>query len=130
MSTSKRHILYFCGYTFAFESVSAATSAAALLAKMVRVRHITSGDYDDWHYTPCENEDMDSRIQLEMGQRFKAPAKPQKPKALPAPKRGSIQCICEKSYVAPRQSCPHCGRPFSESHNRTHGSKPADFNLE
>ncbi len=56
------------------------------------------------------------------------PAKAEKPLALPKPKKGSIQCICEHSYVAPRETCAHCGRAFSESHNRTHGdaiqSKP------
>lgn len=53
------------------------------------------------------------------------PVKAAKALTLPAPKRGSILCICEHSYVAPRETCTHCGRPFSESHNRTHGDKPA-----
>jgi hypothetical protein len=52
-------------------------------------------------------------------------AKAPKALTLPSPKRGSILCICEHSYVAPRESCAHCGRSFHESHNRTHVDKPA-----
>lgn len=128
---AKKHIISFNGYDFACDSVTAATQAVALLSKLQPVRHVTDGGYDNWHYAPDEREFKRLDVGLKLNQPFREPRKP-KPEttlALPAPKRGSILCICEKSYVAPRQSCPHCGRHFDESHNRTHQDKDTSPNL-
>jgi len=61
---------------------------------------------------------------MKLNQNFQEPrkSKVQKPLALPKPKRGTILCICERSSVAPGETCAHCGRTFTESHNRTHGT--------
>lgn len=124
---AKKHIIKFGYRYFAVDSVTAATQAVALLSKLQPVQHVTSGGYDNWHYAP-EDEDVRPReVRLELNQPYREPRKkpdpkPAKPLALPKPARGTIRCICEKSDVAPKQSCTHCGRPFSESHNRTHQS--------
>lgn len=119
-----RHIITIDHRDFAVESAATATQLLNLLAKLKKVRFNHEAESSrDWFY----EEDLDHGRQIEaslkMNQPFAAskPAKPEKPLALPRPKKGSIQCICEHSYVAPRETCAHCGRPFSESHNRTHG---------
>ncbi|MCW1883976.1 hypothetical protein OKA04_04500 [Luteolibacter flavescens] len=122
---SKKHIITFGYQDYAVDSLAAATSAITLLAKLTPVRYVTEGDSDGWHYTPDERQHQREReVSLKMNQPFRDAAKEKKPKplALPKPKRGSIMCICEKSHVAPKETCPHCGRAFAESHNRTHGS--------
>jgi hypothetical protein len=121
----KKHIIKFHCYHFAVESITAATQAVAMLSKLQPVKYVTDGEYSGWHYAPDESGRRE--ITLEMHQPYRDPKPEKKPKslALPAPKKGSILCVCEKSYVAPRQSCPHCGRKFSESHNRTHNAHAA-----
>ncbi|GAA5482094.1 hypothetical protein [Haloferula sargassicola] len=124
MPKSTKHIIKFGYRYYAVDSISAATQAIALLAKLkpCEWQHEPEGKS---HYRPIEDaHERDNEITLETNQRWHEPKpeKPAKAEKLPAPKRGSILCICERSYVAPRQSCPHCGRPFSESHNRTHGA--------
>ncbi len=127
---SKKHIIRLGHRYYAVDSVTAATQAIALLSKLKPVRLNHDADRTaDWFYEP--DEDRSERIELELNQSYREARKPkaEKPLALPAPKRGSILCICEKSYVAPKQHCPHCGRPFSESHNRTHASTAKQSNL-
>jgi len=123
---AKKHIISFGLYDYAFDSITSATQALALFAKLKPVQYRSDGR-GNYAYEPATGDDAPSREpKLELNQPYREP-KPepkQKALALPAPKRGTILCICEKSYVAPRQSCPHCGRDFSESHNRTHDSKP------
>ena len=34
--------------------------------------------------------------------------------------QGTKNCLCRAC-----ETCAHCGRSFAESHNRTHGDKPA-----
>ncbi len=123
---TKKHIVSFGYCDYAFDSVTAATTAVAILAKFKPVKFCTDGESKNWHYRPAE-EDRRDEVKLEMNQPYRdsaaKPEKAAKPLALPKPARGTIRCICEKSDVAPRQSCTHCGRPFSESHNRTHGTK-------
>jgi hypothetical protein len=119
----KKHIVTIGYQDYAVDSVTAATQAVAILAKLQPVRYITEGDSDGWHYAPDGREHRSMEVSVKMNQPFREPRKPkpEKPLALPKPKRGSILCICEKSHVAPRETCPHCGRPFAESHGRTHG---------
>jgi len=125
-----RHIIIIDHQEFAIESASQASQLLTLLAKLQKVRlNIEADSSRGWFY----EEDPICHRQLEasltMNQPFRAakpekPAKAEKPLALPKPKKGSILCICERSYAAPRETCPHCGRAFSESHNRTHGDTP------
>jgi len=127
----KKHIVSISGCHFAADSVTAATAAVAAIAKLTPVEY----DYDAGCYTPTEKFASLHSPKLEMNQPFRPaaktkPEKPAKALALPAPKRGSILCLCEHSYVAPRQSCPHCGRAFAESHARTHEpTKQPDLKL-
>jgi hypothetical protein len=123
----KRHIITIDYVPYAVESAAQASQLLTLLAKLRKVQWNTQADESrGWFY---EDEDRSSReleVSLKMNQPYRPakaekPAKAGKPLALPKPKKGSIQCICEHSYVAPRESCTHCGRSFSESHNRTHG---------
>lgn len=128
---AKKHIITLGSYSYAFDSVSAAIKAMELISKAQTVVFVCKGDYKEWHYTPDLEYRNDATLKL--NEEFRAPvpkpAKASKPLALPKPARGTILCICEKSYVAPKESCPHCGRPFSESHNRTHGTKVEGTNL-
>lgn len=119
----KKHIVKF-GYTkYAFDSITAATQAVAFFSKLHPVKLHSEGPYETWHYRT--NSDHEKEVTLELNQKYSDPVPPKARKALalPAPKRGTILCICEKSYVAPRETCDHCGRAFSESHNRTHQDK-------
>lgn len=126
-----KHIIRIGYQAFACDDKKTACDLLALFAKLQPVDHITDGPVDEWYYTP-EIGERSRDITLKHNQRFRPiktekPAKPVKAAkalTLPAPKRGSILCICERSYVAPRETCPHCGRAFSESHNRTHGDQP------
>lgn len=127
-----KHIIKIGYQAFACDDKKTAHDILALFAKLQPVDHVIEGDPDEWYYTP-EIGGSCREITLKPNQLFRLakaekPAKPVKvPKALtlPAPKRGSILCICEHSYVAPRETCAHCGRSFDESHNRTHGdAKP------
>lgn len=123
---AKKHIISIGYRDFAVDSITAATQAVQLLSKLKRVKLNTDASKSEgWFYEP-EEEEFHDAVELKLNQKYREPkAEPkQKALALPAPKRGSILCICEKSYVAPRQTCPHCGRDFSESHGRTHDSKP------
>jgi hypothetical protein len=122
----KKHIVSIGYWHFALDSVTAATNLVAALSKAEQVDY----EYESPHkvFRPMDDEARRAELELTLNQRYRPPAPPKpapKALALPAPKRGSILCICEKSYVAPRQSCPHCGRGFAESHNRTHGSASA-----
>jgi hypothetical protein len=123
----KRHIITIDYQSYAVESATAATQLLTLLAKIRKVRRNTDADESSgWFYEDEVNSSRELEVTLKMNQPYR-PAKPAKPPkaekllALPKPKKGSIQCICEHSFVAPKESCTHCGRPFSESHNRTHG---------
>lgn len=130
---TRKHIIKIGYQHFATDSVTAATQVVNLVSKMIPVRFDHHGE--GFAYQPQDEEDDREVVSLKMNQKFvdpKAKKKAEKPLALPAPKRGSILCICEKSYVSPRQHCPHCGRAFSESHNRTHDGTAtrSDLNLE
>lgn len=124
----KKHIINISCYHFAFDSVTAATTVIAAISKAEQVDY----DYESGKiYYPLKNDERACEFSLELNQNYRPPAPPKpEPKAiaLPKPKRGTILCICEKSYVAPRESCPSCGRDFSESHNRTH-TKSTDAKL-
>lgn len=117
---AKKHILTIGYQGYAFDSIRQATEVLRMLEKAIPCKY----DYDAGDgrtYKPDDERRRD--VELKINQEFKIPrpkADP-KPLALPKPKRGTILCICEKSYVAPRETCAHCGRDFSESHNRTHG---------
>ncbi len=125
----KKHILNIGLFDFAFDSVAPIATIMKAMEKGIQCdwKHNPSGN----SYYQASESDQIRGIKLEMNQEFRPlpKAKPEKVLALPAPKRGTIRCICDKSDVSPRQSCPHCGRPFSESHNRTHGSTATQSNL-
>lgn len=119
---TKKHIVEVGYMKFAFDSIKAATDLITLINKAIPV------DYEFEHpargYKPSENA-RERDIKLELNQVFHPAPKPKAEKpakalALPAPKRGSILCICEKSYVSPKTLCPHCGLHFNVSHGRTH----------
>ena len=120
---SKKHIISIGYRHYACDSIAQATQSIAILSKLIKVtRKAPDIHCDRWTWT-SDNDGTTEDISLEMNQEFSDPvakAKPKKPLSLPAPKRGSIRCICDKSDVSPRTSCAHCGRPFSESHSRTH----------
>ena len=129
-----RHIITIDHQDYAVESAAQASQILTLLAKLKKVRlNIEAESSRGWFYeddTICHRQ---IEASLKMNQPYRAPKPEQpvkavKPLALPKPKKGSILCICEHSYVAPRERCAHCGRLFAESHNRTHGdaapSKP------
>lgn len=127
---TKKHLVQFGYVSYVFDSITAATQAVAFFSKLKPVKiNTTPKDYDRWYYE--EDKDRNCDIELKLNQRVGSPEKPKPAKslALPSPKRGTILCICEKSYVAPRESCPHCGRDFSESHNRTHSEKKPNLRL-
>jgi hypothetical protein len=131
MARQSRHIVKYGYNAFAFKSISAAAEAVKFFGKLEKVKSEIGPEKSDYlFFTPDPDEDR-TKIELLTDMRY-VPAKPpkeEKPMGLPAPKRGTILCICEKSYVAPRESCVHCGRPFSESHNRTHGTGDAQSKL-
>lgn len=119
----EKYIITIGYHKYAVDSLSAATAAINLFAKLMPVRWVTEADSsEDWYYTP-DPDKRESEIAIKRGRFFDPAAQSSRPRksiGLPAPKRGSILCICEMSWVSPRQTCPHCGRAFSESHNRTH----------
>lgn len=118
---AKKHIVEIGYIKFGFDSIKAATDLITILSKAVQVDY----DFDSGKggYIPAKDDRLKD-IELKFSQEFTPAQKPkaEKPLALPKPKRGTILCICEKSSVAPGQICAHCGRTFSESHNRTHGT--------
>lgn len=123
----KKHIVKISCYHFAFDSVTTATNLLAALSKAEQV------DYDYVSesgkiYCPLKDGERTCEFSLDLNQKYMPPKPEPKALSLPKPKRGAILCICEKSYVAPRESCPSCGRNFSESHNRTH-QNPTSKNL-
>jgi hypothetical protein len=127
----KKHIVEISGCYYAADSITAATAAVAALAKLTPVEF----DYELRCYRPTDKYESLHSPKLETNQPYRPADKPKTEKpakalALPAPNRGSILCLCEHSYVAPRQSCPHCGRDFAESHARTHETtKQTDLKL-
>lgn len=125
-----RHIITIDYQSYAVESATAATQLLTLLAKIRKVRRNTEADKSSgWFYEDDPDPCRGLEVILKMNQPYRPakpekPAKAEKPLALPKPKKGSIQCICEHSYVAPKETCAHCGRAFDESHTRTHGDQP------
>lgn len=128
---AKKHIIRFGYRDYAVDSLSAASDAMRILSKLQPCRHnIDAEDSREWHYEPDSERDHEIRLKTNQLYHEPRPVKPSKTLALPKPMRGTIRCICDKSDVAPRTSCAHCGRPFSESHNRTHGSQAPDAQLK
>jgi hypothetical protein len=126
---AKKHIVCIGYMHYAFDSIKAATDCLVLLGKATLCeRNYADGKIE---YTPNEAPHRSNNLELTLNQNFREPrkAKTEKPLALPKPKRGSILCICERSSVAPGETCTHCGRSFSESHNRTHGTSESQPKL-
>jgi hypothetical protein len=127
----KVHIVSFGYRDYAFTSIAKAADAVKFLATLTPVKFTyVSGDGPAYYIPDPETQHHD--VKLELNQNFRDAEKPEKAAktlALPKPKRGTIRCICGFSDVAPKQSCVHCGKPFSESHNRTHSSKDNGPNL-
>jgi len=123
---AKKHIIKIGYRSYSCDSVTAATEAVRILSKLKEVDHITSGPYETWYYVET-GEGVEVELELNKTVRPKAAPKPEpKALALPKPKKGTIQCMCGQSYVAPKQSCAACGLPFSASHSRTHDSGPSN----
>jgi len=125
---AKKHIITIGYRKYACESESAATEAVRILSKLKEVDHITSGLYEQWYYVET-GEGVEVELELNKTVREKPKPKPE-PKAkaltLPKPKKGTIQCMCGNSDVAPRETCPSCGLHFNVSHSRTHDSTPGN----
>lgn len=126
------HVVDYSAYYFAFASQNDAIQLTKLLAKAQIVERIWEAKGKE--FKAGMRHDADPTLMFNVtvypSKPPKPEPKPQKALALPKPKRGTILCICEKSYVAPRESCPSCGRPFSESHNRTHSSTATQTSLK
>lgn len=125
----KMHVVDFSAYYFAFTSKTDAVQLLNLLAKAKIVDRIWEARGKQ--FTEAKEQKYDEAslmFNVEVIPTRPPKPEPKKALALPTPKRGTILCICEKSYVAPKETCPHCGRPFSESHNRTHSDKPTTPN--
>ncbi len=126
----RKHILTIGLQDFAFDSITQATTVMRAIEKAIPVKWTYVPGSGDSYYEPePEGRSSSHETKLEMNQLFKLPPPPPKAKALPAPKRGIIRCQCGMADVAPRQSCPACGTPFSVSHTRTHQDKQTNLHL-
>ena len=117
---SKKHIITIGYMHYAFDSIKAATDCLVILNRATLCqREYESGKTT---YKPNDDPHRCNDLELTLNQHFESPRPPKAEKrlSLPAPKRGSILCLCEKSYVAPKQTCPSCGLAFNVSHSRTH----------
>lgn len=126
----KMHVVDYGTYYFAFASQNDAIQLTKLLAKAQIVERIWEAKDKQFKEGTRHKDDptLMFNVQVHPSKPPEPEQKTQKALALPTPKRGTILCICEKSYVAPKETCPHCGRPFSESHNRTHSDKQTTKN--
>lgn len=116
----KKHIVGIGFQYFAVDSISAATQLISILSKATEVKRVWDVEWDveigrDAKY--WEAEDSKKEFTLVADQSVKMPEAKDKSDALrlPQPKRGAILCLCEKSYVAPRDNCVHCGRNFRQN---------------
>ena len=99
----KKHILQIGYRSFAYDSVSAATSALAAISKGTRVKYESNGTF-----VPCDEDETDE-IELKLNRQVKMPTK-QKRLGLPAPKRNTIECpFCESVSVVRGSNCQSCG---------------------
>ena len=90
------------------KSVTHAADLLKLLSSLTPCSLKHSNSYHERWYE--EEEDRPLNIGLHASEEVRM-----KPKrlALPAPKRGSVRCICGHSDVAPRQNCPSCDRFYN-----------------
>lgn len=97
------HCDYIC------KSVSHAAELVKLLSSLIPCSLKHSHEYRDRWYQ--EEEDRPLNIELHASEEVRM-----KPKrlALPAPKRGTIRCVCGHSDVAPGHICQSCERPYNQ----------------
>lgn len=128
MKPQRKHIVKIGYQHYATDSITAAADLIKLISKFQPAKWV----YEDGksHFQP--DPDRDLRMEMSPNQQFIDPDKPETkpaPLSLPKPKRGTILCLCEKSYVAPRGTCPSCGLAFAVSHARTHDGTAQQTNL-
>ena len=100
-------IVAFAWSHYVFDSVDQAANAIKFFSKLRPVEY-DSGDGTGGHYRPVEDEEKRDRYKVEMDQREfrETPTRI----ALPAPKRGTVQCaVCESVSVKPGHACASCG---------------------
>jgi hypothetical protein len=93
------------GYqTYIFDTVDQAAKAIAFLGKLRPVTY--ESDSSGSYYRPADDSDS-YKVEMTMCHEFR-----ETPKriALPAPKRGTVQCsVCESVSVRPGTACESCG---------------------
>ena len=120
MAKTTKHIVSIGYRKFACDSITTASQLVALLSKCTPAEYCYETG-KSW-FQPLPDDGRHEEITLEANRPWHDPnaKRPKGPKGLPSPARGSILCICEQSWLAPRQNCPSCGRPYYESAHRTH----------
>jgi hypothetical protein len=95
------------GSDYMVKSVAKATELAKLLSELVPLEMKHSATYHEVWYEESDRCQMDIKLKIAVEIR-------KKPKRLelPAPKRGSVLCVCGRSTVSRGESCPSCDMPF------------------
>jgi hypothetical protein len=97
------------GYTrYVFDTIEQAANAIKFFSKLRPVEYERGEDGSHGYFRPCDQDDPHQfKIELETHREFR-----ETPKriALPAPKRGTVQCaVCESVSVKPGTACESCG---------------------
>lgn len=103
----KKHIAQIGYQFFAYDSVSAATSAISAISKGTRVTYESGGCF-----VPATDDDLDD-IELKLNREVKMPTK-KKPLGLFVLKRNTVPCpFCEAVDVFRGSNCQSCGEYVS-----------------
>jgi hypothetical protein len=96
------------GYNrYVFDTIEQAANAIKFFSKLRPVEYESPADGSRGYYRPCDDDEQRFKIELETHREFR-----ETPKriALPAPKRGTVQCaVCESVSVKPGTACESCG---------------------
>ena len=103
----KPAVRYGC-QTYIFDSIDQAANAVKFFSKLRPVEYHREDEDSRGHYRPVEDEDENrTKVELTTNFEFRERAKLL---ALPAPKRGTVQCLsCESVSVKPGRACGSCG---------------------
>jgi hypothetical protein len=102
-------IIEFYHRSFRVKSIAKATELAKLMSELVEVEFKHSPDYGKSWYEEVDPDGSGLEVKLQVSKEVrKRPAR----LGLPAPKRGSILCICGRATVRQGESCPSCDLPF------------------
>ena len=96
-------IVRFNHRAYVFDTITQAADAIKFFGKL-RPAEFTDEGNDGYHYKPAEDG---TKLELITDYEFR-----EQPKriALPAPKRGTVQCaVCESVSVRPGSACDSCG---------------------